>query len=41
MTIADTNAVLNAIAIVYRYAYNGYKLPTNDKSTIYKVIETK
>jgi hypothetical protein len=41
MTIADTNAVMNAFAIVYRYAFNGYKLPTNDKSTIYKVIENK
>lgn len=41
LTIADTNAVMNAFAIVYRYAFNGYKLPTNDKSTIYKVIENK
>jgi len=41
LTIADTNAVMNALAIVYRYAFNGYKLPTNDKSTIYKVIENK
>lgn len=39
LTIADTNAVMNAFAIVYRYAFNGYKLPTNDKSTIYKVIK--
>lgn len=41
LTIADTNGVMNALAIVYRYAFNGYKLPTNDKSTIYKVIENK
>lgn len=41
LTIADTNAVMNAFAIVYRYAFNGYKLPTNDKSTIYKVEKTK
>ena len=40
-TIADTYAVMNAFAIVYRYAFNGYKLPTNDKSTIYKVEKTK
>ena len=41
LTIADENGVMNALAIVYRYAFNGYKLPTNDKSTIYKVIENK
>ena len=41
LTIADTNGVMNALAIVYRYAFNGYKLPTNDKSTIYKVLENK
>ena len=33
--IADTLTVFNALAIVYRYACNGYKLPTNNRSTIY------
>ena len=37
-TIENINNVFNAFAIVYRYAFNGYKLPTNDKSTIYKVF---
>ena len=38
-TIADTNTVLNAFAIVYRYAFNGYKMPTKEKSKIYKISE--
>lgn len=39
LTISSTNDVLNALAIVYRYAFNGYKLPTTDKSDIYKSIK--
>lgn len=38
-TIASTNDVLNALAIVYRYAFNGYKLPTTDKTDIYKATK--
>lgn len=34
-TISDTLNVFNALAIIYRYAFNGYKLPTNNRSTIY------
>jgi hypothetical protein len=39
LTIASTNDVINALAIVYRYAFNGYKLPTSDNSDIYKAIK--
>lgn len=39
LTIANTNDVLNALAIIYRYAFNGYKLPTTDKTDIYKSIK--
>ena len=39
MSIVSQNDVLNILAIVYRYAFNGYKLPTNDKSNIYKTIK--
>ena len=35
-TISDILTVFNALAIVYRYAVNGYKLPTNNRSTIYE-----
>ena len=38
LTIAGANDIVNSLAIVYRYAYNGYKLPTNDKSDIYKAL---
>lgn len=38
-TIEDINTIYNSLAIVYRYAHNGYKLPINDKSTIYKVTK--
>ena len=37
VTIADKLGVIQALAIVYRYAYNGYKLPTKDRSDIYTV----
>jgi hypothetical protein len=39
LTIANANDVLNSLAIVYRYAFNGYKLPTTDKTDIYKTIK--
>ena len=41
LTIDDVYGIYNALAIVYRYAFNGYKLPTKDKSTIYKQPTTK
>lgn len=41
LTINDEYAVLNALAVIYRYAFNGYKLPTLDKTNIYKQPQTK
>lgn len=39
LTIAKDTDVMNMLAIVYRYAYNGYKLPTTDKTDIYKTTK--
>lgn len=39
LTIANAYSVLDSIAMVYRYAFNGYKLPITDKSDIYKTIK--
>lgn len=35
-SIANTLTMFDALAVVYRYAYNGYKLPITDNSNIYK-----
>lgn len=37
--IAKDTEAFNSLAIVYRYAFNGYKLPTADKTDIYKTIK--